>query len=406
MIVSTVVAMTDVQTGPAAALPIPPPPVPVRTSDPLGTHPVGVQVSSYTSGGRRLRLTTWYPAVADPAPPYVTPGGITGTAVQNGAADRAGGPYPLIMFSPGLGAPGDGYYFYAQNLASHGYVVVGIDHDDAEDVVPGPRLPDLPTGLRAIAEQNSSDSVFSLFSDWFRRTQFAMTYRPQQIRVALDEALRRNDDPAEALSGMIDPDRIGMSGHSLGAAYTLLGGGMTIPCDHPISGEAADWQNSPIVRVDPCAMPAAQAMTDPAALRDPRIKAIVPLASPVFVADPYIREAAANISIPMMFLTGADPYLEASRSPQWQVYDAAQGPKYFVEIADTDHFLVTDVAALNPYFSSVQLPWDKADFAGKSAVYMRYSAAFFDRYLKGDDTAEDVLRAPATGVVAAVHYQN
>ncbi|MFB8004975.1 alpha/beta hydrolase family protein [Nocardia sp. NPDC056000] len=401
---TAIVAVTSVvHGGSARALPIPPPPEPVTTAAPLGRYPVGVNISSYTYNGRDLRLITWYPAQASSQPPFVTPNGITGTAVENAPLDHSGGPYPLIMFSPGLGAPGDGYYFYTQNLASQGYVVVGIDHDDATDAVPGLQGPELAAGLQALVGQNSSDSVFSLYGEWFRRTQFAMTYRPQEIRTALDTTLRRNDDHADLLGGSMNPDAIGMSGHSLGAAYTLLTGGMSIPCDHPIPAIDA---HTPVTAIDPCALPARQAWPSADAIRDPRIKAIVPLASPVFVSDAYIPQAAADLSIPLMFITGADPYLEASRAPQWQVYAAAHGPKYFVEISDTDHFLVSDAAALNPYFSAVQLPWDKADFTAKAQAYMRYSTAFFDRYLKNDTSTGGQLDAPAAGVIAAVHSQS
>ncbi|MGX1811003.1 alpha/beta hydrolase family protein [Nocardia sp. NPDC055321] len=400
---TTIALASIVDAGPAGALPIPPPPSPVTTAAPMGKYPVGVNVSSYTYGGRSLRLVTWYPAQATTVPPFVTPNGITGAAVENAPLDHSGGPYPVIMFSPGLGAPGDGYYFYTQNLASQGYVVVGIDHDDATDAMPGLQGSELVKGLQAMAIQNPSDSVFSIYGEWFRRTQFAMTYRPQEIAIAIDTTLRRNQDREDILGGSMNPEAIGMTGHSLGAAYTLLKGGMSVPCDHPVP---AIESGTAVTDIDPCALPARQDWPSEDALRDPRIKAIVPLASPVFVADDYISRAAADITIPMMFITGADPYLEASRAPQWQVYDAARGPKYFVEITNTDHFLVTDAAALNPYFSVIQLPWDKADFTAKAQAYMRYSAAFFDRYLKGDTDADEQLDAPASGVIAAVHTQN
>ncbi|MFI8975165.1 alpha/beta hydrolase family protein [Nocardia asteroides] len=388
----------------AVAYPIPAPPQPVETAQPLGRLPVGVRVDEWPIEGRSLRVTTWYPAALVAAPPYVTPDGIKGVAVLDAPPERTSGPYPLIVFSPGLGAPGDAYYFYTQNLASQGYVVVGIDHLDASEAEPGLGLADAARGILELGKQNPSDTVFLTFSNWFKSTQFGMTYRPQEIELALDRTLERNTQPDDPLYGTINPDKIAMSGHSLGAAYTLLKGGMAIDCNHTYAPLPDDWSQVRVNDIDPCAMPAFQALADSKQLRDPRIKAILPLASPVFISDSQIAASASEIDVPLMFLTGADPYFEASRAPQWSVYEAAQTPKYFVEIRNTDHFLVTDVAVLNPYVGNLSLPWNSADFVEKAEVYMRYSTAFFDYYIKGDVHAKSVLDAPSGGFVVGVNH--
>ena len=383
------------------------------TAPPDGLHKVGVNVQSYGFQDRRLQLTTWYPAkpVAG-AKPYETPEHVVGTAVKDAPLDRTGGPYPLILFSPGLGAPGDGYYFYTQNLASHGYVVISIDHLDALTALPGMgtgsyTIRSVARALQALMANNSSDSVFLLFSDWFKKTQFGMTYRPAEISFAIDQAVKRNTDARSPFHGMINTNDIGMTGHSLGAAYSLLKGGMPIYCDYPLTAEERDVENSVITDVNPCAMSEVKGMKSPFALRDPRIKAIVPLAAPCFIKDSQIARSATQIRTPLMFINGDDPKFEASFGTQYTTYENASGPKYIVEVKDTDHFVVTDmIEALPPLLKGIFPAEDHRDFAQKADIYKAYSTAFFNRYLKGDEEGMNTLHTQRSPFVTRLWFED
>lgn len=414
LLATVLVATMSLMVAPvASALPaLPHPAEGFPTALPTGTHQVGVDIRHYPVGGSDIKVTTWYPAThAKNAKPYQTADGVRGVAVRDAAPERNGGPYPLIVFSPGLGAPGDGYYFYTQNLASHGYVVIGIDHLDSKPTTTlgfWERNNPVQTTVRALgdlAATNPSDSVFAIMGDWFKKTQFGMTYRPAEITRGLDVTLARNRASGDRLRGMINPDQIGMSGHSLGAAYTLLYGGQAINCDYPMT--AADRNLSGyITDIDPCAMPVRARSKDPHLFRDQRIKAILPLAAPVFINDRQIVRASRDIKIPLMFLTGEDPYLESSRKPQWQTYQGASGPKYFVEITNTNHFMVTDMVTANPAAAKALNLAGYTEFGPMASVYMRYSSAFFDRYLKNDVAKEAVLHRKGPGPVWDVHYDD
>ena len=88
--------------------------------------------------GRPVPITMWYPAKAQ------QDGGVTTTtaapaadgsaAVQGAVVDApwelSGGPFPLLILSPGLGGPAGAYTPLAVHLASYGFVVVGADHGD------------------------------------------------------------------------------------------------------------------------------------------------------------------------------------------------------------------------------------------------------------------------------------
>ena len=113
----------------------------VRLPKPTGPAAVGtdrVQLVDRARAGRRLMLTRWYPAAAGaarrPLAPYASPrlaAALGLPAVRAHARDRARprrGRLPVVLFSPGLGTPRVIYQALAEDLASHGYLVIAVDH--------------------------------------------------------------------------------------------------------------------------------------------------------------------------------------------------------------------------------------------------------------------------------------
>src|SRR4051812_7591647 len=129
--------------------------VSVTPPAPTGAAPVGFIRSTLTdthrieklagdSGPRRVPIRVWYPAAAPGAQPAVVftaaeqavweqgvalpPGALDGVgAAATAAAPAAGGAHPVLLLSPGLGETTGLMSNHAGDLASHGYVVVGID---------------------------------------------------------------------------------------------------------------------------------------------------------------------------------------------------------------------------------------------------------------------------------------
>src|SRR4051794_28914420 len=212
--------------GPAAAAhaAVTPPP-------PTGPAPVGVVRETLTDhqrtehlaaggGPRLIPLRAWYPA----ARPGTAPGEVLTTAEQQAyeslfelptgaldgvnttttaAAPAAPGKHRVILLSPGWGNTTAFHDAQASDLASHGYVVIGIDHPGdtlAVDVGGGRLLEMNPAG-----EQIINDSYIERVAD---------------LRYVLDHL--------EAVHGAgdLDRDRIGAYGHSIGARD--VAGGMLV----------------------------------------------------------------------------------------------------------------------------------------------------------------------------------
>jgi predicted dienelactone hydrolase len=192
---------------------------------------------------------------------------------------------------------------------------------------------------------------------------------------------------------MIELDTIGMTGHSLGAWTTLLLGGMSLKYDESLCAGDISINRGCLADHDPVCTRAARSLESPCALREERIKAILPMASPIFQHD--IPENAREIKVPLMFLTGDDKRWEATVCRQKEVYDNAPGPKHFVVIRDTDHYVICDMwLKARNILTRFRLPKFKEHFQEKAQAYKDYSVAFFDLYLKGDESGADILRAP------------
>jgi predicted dienelactone hydrolase len=205
----------------------------------------------------------------------------------------------------------------------------------------------------------------------------------------------------------MDTNNVGMSGHSLGGFYSLLkGGGMAIYCDYRLTSKESDVSNLILSDVNICAWPEAKNLSRPTALHDPRIKAIIPLAPPFFIKPSEIPRSAAAIKTPMMILTGNDPKLESTLEPQQQTYDAAKGPKYIVEVNATSHLLVSEAYQFSGMFSGDISAADKENFVEKAQVYMTYSSAFFDVYLKGNVVSKEKLHLRSSEYVAHLEYSD
>ena len=113
------------------------------------------------------------------------------------------GPYPVVLFSHGLGGSRQGGAHWGEQWASHGLAVIHLQHPGSDESLwrerpVGERMAGLRSGM-------SGEQFLARIAD---------------VRFVLDELARRQAT-GDARLRPLDLARVGMSGHSFGASTTL-----------------------------------------------------------------------------------------------------------------------------------------------------------------------------------------
>jgi pimeloyl-ACP methyl ester carboxylesterase len=128
------------------------------------------------------------------------------------AAQRS---YPVVIMRAGASAPVMGYSTLAEDLASHGYVVVGFDapYRTSHVVFPDGRM------MQRTARNNPEVCVLPDSGQTERCISRVITAWTSDIAFALDRLTRLNaSDASGKFTGRLDMTHVGVFGHSLGGA--------------------------------------------------------------------------------------------------------------------------------------------------------------------------------------------
>ncbi len=180
-----------------------------------GPHPAGVRSIELEdeSRGRTLPVELWYPAteahagqdLSEETQDQYTLMPALPPVRQDAARDAAlsAGRFPLVAFSHGFGGHRRQTTHFCTHLASHGYVVASVDHagNTMTDVM------QLALSLQAGGEPPDPITLLGEFIE----------ARPADVSFAIDQVLAN----AGGVAAAIDPERIGMTGHSFGGWTTL-----------------------------------------------------------------------------------------------------------------------------------------------------------------------------------------
>ncbi len=206
--------------------------------EPTGAFPIGTvtlhlvdSARKETQGGRpgdhrELMIQIWYPADrSGPGQPYRSRA-ETSLVKEHLALARthaaAGVPlagarprYPVVILTPSWTGRRSQNTVQAEELASHGFVVVGIDHPYATEWTVFPDGRTVPTKLGEFLDCSTDET----FAAGERVAAEQLRIRTADVRFVLDE-LERIDrsDPDGRFTGRIDASRVGVFGHSFGGA--------------------------------------------------------------------------------------------------------------------------------------------------------------------------------------------
>ena len=251
---------------------------------------------------------------------------------------ESGGPYPVILFSHGLGSTRAAYGYLARSWASHGYAVLVPQHLGSDASILGGK------GLLP-----------------FRRLRLAMSdpanwaARPLDLTFLID-SLPALEAALPRLAGKLDHGRIGVGGHSFGGytASLLAGARVRFP------GEQHERS-----------------------FADPRPRAFVCI-SPPGLGDRGLFEGAwSTITRPLLEITGTLDVGSFDNEPwEWRLgpfRGLPPGHKICVVLEGTDHLHFAGGTVKSP-----------ASDAQKGAVEDA-TLAFWDAWLKDDAGAEALL---------------
>jgi predicted dienelactone hydrolase len=163
---------------------------------PVGKYAVGMVSETFVDGSRPTDPNGDVPAQPNrtlmTAIYYPAKGAPTDKPVEGAPARTKGGPYPLVLFSHGLGARGVFYEDVIKTWVSAGYVVAAPDYPLSNANAPGGA-----NFGRAIADTKN---------------------QPADASFVITEVIKLDKDGKQL--GGLDAKRIGASGHSLGGITT------------------------------------------------------------------------------------------------------------------------------------------------------------------------------------------
>jgi dienelactone hydrolase len=163
-----------------------------HAAGPGGPFAVGKLTTTFVDANRSTPALGKFPGAPTRTLPtivlYPASGAAGGKDETNAAPDRKYGPYPLVVFAHGNGSNGSEMEHIVRDWVAHGYVVA---------------LPTFPVSRKPYGE----------FQDY--------TDQPGDVSFVITKMLELSAIRRSRISGVIDPSRIAVGGHSLGAITAL-----------------------------------------------------------------------------------------------------------------------------------------------------------------------------------------
>lgn len=349
-------------------------------------NPGQIDVVNTEAGGenatydRPLTVEVWYPANTEGAlpTPYTEVGTrdlainttLIGRAVRDAAPNLSDGPYPLIIISHGY--PGNRFLLahLGENLATKGYITVSIDHTDSTY-----------TDQAAFGSTLLNRSLDQLF-----------------VLNTMAELGAEGSD--SFLAGMVDADRTGIIGYSMGGygAVNVIGGGYT---EASVSLDFAPPNGL---------LAARQAGTEAyEASFDERVKAVVAIGPWGMNAGFWDEDTLAGIETPIFYMAGSLDDVSGYENGVRAIFEGT---------VNAESYLLTFENARHNAAAPYPLPQELLeanspnaghylDFAWDTVrmnnIAQHFATAFFDHYIKGDEDMAAYLNVAVENAADGVY---
>ncbi len=304
---------------------------------------------------RVLPVDIWYPARAEPgapravysaafpAQPPAPPVRFTVPGIAVRGAPFAGGPYPLVIVSHGYSNSPAAMTWLTENLASKGYVVAAIHHDD-------PPITD--------------------------RADFVEPVLRRPLDIAFVAATLQR---TLAAKHWIDPDRTALIGYSMGGYGVLTAAGAVLDPHSPMAKAVPGGLLEPY-----CRGGALQSSIKVAHLR--AVIAISPAGGPPW--DAWGNHGIAAIHAPLFLINGNRDHTVGYRRAGLRVFqEAIPAPRYLLTIEEAGHDIGLDPVPPQMRGSLWNISWFQDPVWNTrrvNAVNVHFITAFLDLYVKGE----------------------
>ncbi|MCX6079286.1 MAG: hypothetical protein NTW32_07105 [Chloroflexi bacterium] len=137
------------------------------------------------------------------------------SSYENIPANYSSSPYPVLIFSHGWNGFRQQSTFLMQELASHGYFVVAMEHPYGARLTVYPDGRIIPNNPAALPKGKPTDEYETaariLVNQWSEDISYTLDYL-----VALNQS-----DPQNQFTNLLDTDKVGIFGHSTGGGATI-----------------------------------------------------------------------------------------------------------------------------------------------------------------------------------------
>ncbi|MEZ4587080.1 MAG: hypothetical protein R2909_11820 [Gemmatimonadales bacterium] len=346
--------------GPTDSLPTPTGPYAVGTRDYSWIDTARPELYTTAPGDhRQVLVQIWYPAEpgtgATPAPYLVNPATVRDTTVAKAGAARrshsfldapvadAARRYPVLLYNHGGGWARWSASFTTEAMASHGYVVVSVEHPGFSQTggfLDGTRFEPDTLGFPTPGGDLETDAL----AGWAYLEDPVFRFWVADARFVLDR-LERLDEAPGPFQGRLDLSRIGAFGWSFGGATAVE-----------------------LTRVDPRVKVAVD--------QDGQLFGEVRKGTerPVLLMHHGLDDA---LGLPEAQRPAMRKLIEQVRRGDSTVRANSTGPWYELTVDGTQHGHFSDLIAFYPR-GATQLDPDTG-----FAIINAYTLAFFDHYLLG-----------------------